>query len=601
MLSSDFAPPSRCDDFAFLLDHVLKVDSCAWLRGMPARDVREMMLDNADDLFRNVVQPLRQSGDLNGARFADGKVLAPTGFAQAYRKIVNAGLHACTIPEEEGGLGISPLLGQFIEEISAASNPALHMYYGFNASAAHSIRKFGAAWLADLVVPALVSGDWVATMALTEAQAGSDLAQVRTRAVPTADGHYRVTGDKIFISAGDHDLTANIIHVVLAREYDEAGNSKPGLAGLNVFVVPKSDLATGVANAVEVTGIEQKMGLHGNPTCALRFDGAVGYRLGSGDPGSAAGMAPLFAMMNHARLSTANGALGSAALAAEMTQAYALERRSGRVPHSLVGVGEADRIIDHPDVSRMILSVWSTVEGARAAIAWANFLGEEGRWHPDAATRDRSAAIARLLTPLLKAFVTDTAYQACDDCLQIHGGHGYVQATGIEQFTRDGRISRIYEGANGIQATDFVMRRLVADGGNPIDAIMQDIRHFLDSHGQDVHLAGVIAPLSYAFDQCEKALAAIQSYRSSAPDIVLQCSTAIVETVGLVLLGWRLAVSAVEARAASSSLQGHKLRLAQHWAVAHAVKAAGLRAMIDFAGVAAEAKADRRAHCESSR
>lgn len=596
MLSNDFAPLSRLADFTFLLDQVLKVDSRPWLTGLLSSGTRTLVLENADKLFRNVVEPLRVQGDRFGARFSDGKVTAPAGFAEAYRKIVDAGLHASTIPEKEGGIGLSPLLGQFIEEIGAGSNMALQMYYGFNASAVHSLRQYGDAWLADLIIPRLVSGEWVATMALTEPQAGSDLSQVRTRAVSQSDGTYRVTGDKIFISAGDHDMTDNIVHIVLARLQDEETGSLPGLSGLHVFVVPKFDFETGSSNRIDIKGIEHKMGLHGNPTCALSFDGSVGYRLRAGTQGSAAGMAPLFAMMNNARLSTGNGALGGAALAAEMTHGYALQRLSGRAPGSASRRDRpADPIIDHPDVGRMMLSIWSTVEGARATIAWVNLLGEEGRLHPDAGERRRCGAIAHLLTSLIKAFVTDAACEACDHCIQIYGGHGYIQDTGIEQFIRDGRITRIYEGANGIQAVDFVMRRLVEDDGYAIQAVIQEIRSFIVAQESDAGLATIIRPLSHTLDQCELALAMIGGLRATDQRTVLQCSTTLLAIVGLVLVGWRLAVSAVEARTAAPNLSAHKRRLAEHWAIHHAARAAGLRATIEFAGFAAQSSNDAAA------
>lgn len=575
MKHPDFTPLSRVDDYMFLLNHVVEIDSIPWLGGVPAREVRHLLFEQADTFFRRVIDPLRSKGDADGARFVDGQIVSPKGFKDAYRQIVESGWHACTIPEDEGGNGLSPLVGRFAEELSAGTNAALHMYYGFAAPAVQTIRRFSEPWLADLINPRLVSGDWLATMCLTEPQAGSDLAQVRTRARLNPDGTYSIVGNKIFISAGDHDLCDNIIHIVLARTENQ-GEVQPGLGGLNVFVVPKKHITEGNPNHIEVIGLEHKMGLHGNPTCALRFEGAVGHLLSAGGQGQAAGMAPLFAMMNHARLSTGNGALGTAAVAIEQTHSYATKRRSGRTVGS-VGDGNTEPalLIAQPDVARMILSAWSFVEGARATIIWATLIEEDGKSHPDIEIRRESTAISELLTPVLKAFLTDQAYLACDDCLQVHGGHGYIRDTGIEQFTRDLRVSRIYEGANGIQAADL-MRRIVSNKGLAMAAIATQIDAFIAHNQADPDLATIIPPLVDAFQALNRACGIISAYRDDDPAFALECSSGFLKLFGLVIVGWRSAFSATRAKNADPSKFEHKRRLAEHWATRHLPKAEGL-------------------------
>ncbi|WP_409592312.1 acyl-CoA dehydrogenase [Sphingobium sp.] len=528
-------------------------------------------------------------GDAEGTRFEDGRVVTPSGFRAAYEQLIEGGWHASPVPEEEGGIGLSTLISQCIEEMGAGANIAFQMFHGFTASAIHVVRLFGESWLANLVNPKLVAGKWSATMCLTEPEAGSDLTNVRTRAVVQADGTYRISGSKIFISAADHDLTDNIVHIVLARARDLEGQERPGLAGLNVFAVPKWSFRDGARNGVEVVAIEHKMGLHGNPTCAVEFENAVGHLLAPGKHGSAAGMAPLFEMMNHARLSTGIGALGVAAAAMEMAHQYATERRSGRAMGSAaVRSAPADPIILHPDVRRMVMSGWAFVEGGRAMISWTALLIEEARHHPDPDVRQESALLAQLLTPIIKAFLTDHAHAVCDDCIQIHGGHGYVRETGIEQFVRDVRITRIYEGANGIQAQDLVMRRMTVGDGMAVRVLLGQIDAFLDAQsnsGPNIIMNG----LKQATMHLEAAVALANDYRSARPDILLTCSTDLLELFGLVLVGWRLAVSATIARHVGEELFTHKRLLAEQWAVRHAVLSGSLLERMKCANLAFDA------------
>jgi alkylation response protein AidB-like acyl-CoA dehydrogenase len=576
MQTTDFAPLDRLADFTFLLDQVHHLDERPWLTGTFTMDVRQQILTQAEALFSEVAEPLRRVGDREGVQFVRGRVHAPAEFHKAYQAIVSAGWHASGIPEEEGGSGLSPLIGQFVEEMGAGANPALHMYYGFTTPAARVIRRFGAPWLADLIIPHLIAGRWTATMCLTEPQAGTDLAQVSSRAVPVGDGCYHLSGTKIFISAGDHDLVENIIHVVLARVHDQAGGTRSGLPGLGVFIVPKLGFGGEGHNGVDVIGVEQKMGLHGNPTCTLRFEQAKGYRLSPG-AGSAAGMAPLFEMMNHARLSTATGALGTAFAATGMAYRYACERRSGLAPGAPSDGRIAAPIIRHPDVERMLLSASAFVEGARALLSWAALLLEEQARNPDPACRSEAGAIAHLLPPILKAFVSDQAFLVCDDCLQVFGGHGYIQETGIEQLLRDIRVSRIYEGANGVQAHDLVMRRMVAADGRGVELLVEQIRLFVAAHSADMSLAPIMAPLADAVGELAAALRLCGHHRQHAPRILLECSADIVKLFGLVLVGWRSAVSVTAARGCDQNLFNHKFHLAAHWAVRHLPLTVALR------------------------
>ncbi len=579
MLEFSLIATDPVEDHKFLLSCVLGVDDRPWLLGIPAEETRGLLLDEAYKLFAEVVAPLRLKSDAEGVRLNAGRVTSPSGFPEAYRQIREAGLHAPTLPEDFGGAGLSPLLGQFVEEFSAGACLAMHMYYGFSASAPRTIRKFGDPALADKVIAPLVSGEWLATMCLTEPQAGSDLSQVRTMARPNGDGSYAITGDKIFITGGDSDLANNIIHIVLARIADATGAVQSGIGGLGVFLVARDDLDDGAPNHVTVTGIEHKMGLNGGATCSLSFDGAKGYSLASGKSGSAAGMAALFDMMNHARLATAVASVGVVATAATMATAYAQERRAGRAVGARPEEGQvAHAIIRHPDVERMISSAWSFVDGVRAVIAWAALLIAESTEHPDEAIRQQSGAIAHLLTPMLKAYVTDEAQRACDDCLQVFGGYGFIRETGIEQLLRDMRAARIYEGANGIQAQDFVMRRMTGPGEAAVAALIGQIRAFVVEHGQNPDLARIVPPLAQALDALESAVQTASRCRQGDVQTLLGFSLDLAHLFGTVLIGWRSAVSVVVARQAAPQQFTRKQLLASHWAIRHLPMTTGLAA-----------------------
>ena len=569
--------PDPVADHQFLLSSVLRVDERPWLAGIPAPETRALLLEEAHNLLGEVVAPLRLQSDVEGVRLHNGQVSTPPGFAQAYRQIREAGLHAPTLPEDLGGVGLSPLFAQFIEEMSAGACLALHMYFGFSTSAPRTITKFGAKDLVDCVVPPLVSGEWLATMCLTEPQAGSDLAQVRTLARPSGDGGWRISGEKIFITGGDSDLADNIIHIVLARIADGDGQTRSGIGGLGVFVVPRNHLDDGRANGVSVTGIEHKMGLNGGATCSLSFDDAQGYALASGATGSAAGMAPLFDMMNHARLATAVASVGVAATAAQMATFYAAERRAGRAAGIAPETGYAAHSIDrHPDVERMIASAWAFVEGARALLAWTALQMEEAACHPEEASRRDAAGIAHLLTPMLKAYVTDAAQAICDDCLQVFGGYGFVRETGVEQLLRDIRAGRIYEGANGIQAQDFVMRRMAGPGAAAVDGVVAQMRDFMTEQADNPHLAGVLFPLQEALEALVCGVRAATAVREADARALLSVSLDVVHLFGIVLIGWRSAVSVVAACDSAPELLARKQLLARHWARRHLPHAIGL-------------------------
>jgi alkylation response protein AidB-like acyl-CoA dehydrogenase len=581
MSDFDFLYNDPIEDHKFLLTNVLKVDEKPWLQGMPDEETRGMLLSEVESFFSSVVSPLRLSSDIEGVRLENGRIHTPKGYAEAYKQLCEIGFNAPTIPEEMGGAGLSYVFNQFLEEFGTSASVAFLMYFGFATSSCHAISKFGDATLIEKTVPKLVSGEWLATMALTEPHAGSNLAEVRTLAKRRDDGTFSITGDKVFITGGDSDLADNIVHVVLARTEDENGTPLAGIGGLGVFVVTRDDLDTGEDNGVEVVGIEHKMGLNGGATCSMHFDNAKGYQLAPGGKGSAAGMAPLFEMMNHARLGTAVTGVGVAAKAAEMTTAYAMERTAG----SAAGLarnadGSGHPIICHPDIYRIIASAWSFVEGTRATLIWGALLIADSHEHTDENERKESGLMAHLLVPLLKAYATDTATQICDDCIQVFGGYGYVRETGIEQLFRDLRASRIYEGANGVQANDFVMRRMAGKGEQAIKLLIAKIRKSIEDFRKIPALTTLSNQLTLAVDSLERISTIASETRENDVRALLAVSLDIVHLFGIVLVGWRSTVSVIVAHESNSPLLERKMLLAKNWATRQLPMTAGLEARI---------------------
>ncbi|MEY2943985.1 MAG: hypothetical protein RLY97_1999 [Pseudomonadota bacterium] len=431
-------------------------------------DIIDAVIGEGGKFTAEVLAPLNASGDAEGCtRHADGSVTTPKGFKAAYDQFRDAGWGTLSHPAEYGGQGMPHVLGFVMEEFLCSANQAFAMYSGLTNGAIASIRTYATPELQAKYLPNMVSGHWLGTMNLTEPHCGTDLGLLRTRAVPQVDGSYEITGTKIFISAGDQDLTENIIHLVLAKTPDAPDSSK----GISLFIVPKflvnDDGSLGARNAVSCGAIEHKMGIHGNATCVLNYDGAKGWLVGEENKGLAA----MFVMMNAARLGVGMQGLAQAEVAYQNAVIYAQERRQGR---ALTGPADpqqkADMLFVHPDVRRMLMDTKAFTEAMRALSLWTGLQVELS--HKAASDEERQAAddLVGLLTPIIKGYGTDKGFECTVNMQQIWGGHGYIIDNGMEQFVRDARIAMIYEGANGVQAMDLVGRKLGAKGGQVIGA-----------------------------------------------------------------------------------------------------------------------------------
>jgi len=458
-------------DTRFVIEEVLGIAGYAALPGFDALspDLLAAVLDEAGKFAAEIVAPLNGVGDSEGCtRAADGSVRTPTGFADAYRAFREAGWGTLSLPVEFGGQGLPHVLGFAVDEFMCAANHSFAMYPGLTNGAINAIMATASDTLKQAYLPKMVSGEWTGTMNLTEPHCGTDLGLIRTKAVPQADGTYAVTGTKIFISAGEHDLAANIIHLVLAKTPDAPAGSK----GISLFLVPKLLLDAagnpGTRNAVSCGALEHKMGIHGNATCVMNYDGATGWLVGEENKGLAA----MFIMMNAARLGVGIQGLGQGEAAYQNGAIYARERRQGRALTGPAEPGEpADLLIVHPDVRRMLMEAKAFTEGMRALVLWTGLQIELGEKSPDEATRTTANDLVGLLTPVIKGYGTDQGFATAVAMQQIWGGHGYIAENGMEQFVRDARIAMIYEGANGVQAMDLVGRKLAANGGRAIQAL----------------------------------------------------------------------------------------------------------------------------------
>src|SRR5437868_3142645 len=462
-----------------------QVDRATNLRGFSdaSADVREAIRGEAAKLSEEVLQPLNRVGDLAGCtRHDDGSVTTPKGFKEAFRQIAEGGWLGISAPTEYGGQGLPVTLSQAVNEFQISANMAFSMYGGLTMGATAALIVHGKPEQKKMFVPKMVAGQWTGTMNLTEPQCGTDLGLLRTKAVKQADGSYKITGTKIFISAGEHDLAENIIHLVLAR----IEGATSGIKGVSLFVVPKvlvnADGTLGARNGVTCGSIEHKMGIHGNSTCVMNYDGATGWLIGEENKG----MQGMFVMMNEARLGVAVQGLAQSEVAYQNAAAYARDRLQGR---SLTGAKApdkpADPIIAHPDGRRTLRTLKASNEPARAMVIWTALKSDVAHRSSDPKDRQEADDHMGLMTPVMKGVMTDVGFSNAVLAQQMFGGHGYIAEHGMEQFVRDARIAMIYEGANGIQALDLVGRKLPRDGGRAVISFFNEVPALAKDHGTE--------------------------------------------------------------------------------------------------------------------
>ncbi len=543
------------DETLFLLNDVFHIERYANLPGFAdaSPDVVEAVLGEAAKFCETTLLPLNRVGDAEGCRRTDdGGVTTPSGFRDAFRALAAGGWIGISVPAEFGGQGLPVALTQAVNEFLASANMAFAMYPGLTQGAIAALYAHGTPDLKALYLPKLVAGAWTGTMNLTEPQCGTDLGLIRTKAVRQADGSFRITGTKIFISAGEHDLAPNIVHLVLAR----IEGAPEGTRGLSLFVVPKvlpnADGSLGSRNAVTCGAIEQKMGIHGNATCVMNYDGATGWLIAEEQHGLHA----MFTMMNEARLGVGVQGLALSEVAYQNAVAYAKERLQGR---ALTGAKHTDKpadpIIVHPDVRRVLMSIRAFNEAARALVMWTALESDVARRSGDAKARQAADDHMGLLTPVIKGVLTDIGFANTVAAQQVFGGHGYIKEWGMEQLVRDARIPMIYEGANGIQALDLVGRKLARDGGRALMAFFNEVQGYLKQRVDSDALNVYLRPLGQSLAHLQQASMWFMQNAMTKPDHAGAGATDYMHLFGLVALGymWARIAEAATARLAAGA------------------------------------------------
>jgi len=553
-------------DMQFLLHDLLNV-TASDIPGYADLDAgfTAAVLQEAGKLASDVLAPLNPVGDREGCTLENGTVRTPTGFKAAFEQLKEGGWTALDCDPNYGGQGLPYLIGTAVGEIFVAANMALNMYQGLTHGAYSAIHAHGTADQKATFLPNMVSCKWTGTMNLTEPHCGTDLGLMRTKAEPQPDGSYRITGQKIFISAGEHDMAENIIHLVLAK----APGGGEGTKGISLFIVPKflvnADGSLGNRNALSVGKIEHKMGIHGNATCVMNYDGATGYLLGELHKG----MRAMFTMMNEARIGVGVQGYAVAEAAYQNALAYAKDRLHGR---DVTGVknpdGPADPLIVHPDIRRNLMDQKSFVEGARAFTFWGASLIDRAHRTGDASAE----GLISLLTPVIKGFQTDRGFDVAVAAQQVYGGHGYIEEWGMSQFARDARIAMIYEGANGIQALDLVARKLAADGGKPVMAFFDLVKTFVKENEADDRLkSGFLDPLKTASKSLQGAAMYFMQNGMKSPNAALSGSYDFMHLMGHVCLGlmWarmaKAAYAALDAGAADRDFYEAKIATGRYY------------------------------------
>jgi alkylation response protein AidB-like acyl-CoA dehydrogenase len=545
------------DDALFLLNDVFHLDHYGNLPGFSdaSPDVVEAVLREAAKFSEEVLTPLNRVGDKEGCKRApDGSVATPKGFKDAYNQIVEGGWTGISVPSEFGGQGLPATLTEIVNEFFCSANMAFAMYPGLTQGAIAALLVHASAELKTKYLPKMVEGVWTGTMNLTEPHCGTDLGLLRSKAVKQPDGSYKISGTKTFISAGEHDLSENIIHLVLAR----IEGAPAGTKGISLFVVPKilvkDDGSLGSRNAVSCGSIEEKMGIHGNSTCVMNYDGAIGWLIGEENRGLNA----MFTMMNEARLGVGVQGLALSEVAYQNAAAYAKERLQGR---SISGVKfpdkAADPIIVHPDVRRALMSIRAFNEAGRALIMWTALKSDVAHRSDDEKERKSADDHMGLLTPVIKGVLTDGGFANAVMAQQIFGGHGYIAEHGMEQFVRDARIAQIYEGANGIQALDLVGRKLGKDGGRAIMAFFNEVQTYLKERANSDEMNVYLKPLGQSLAHLQEASMWFMQNAMAKPDNAGAGSYDYMHLFGLVALGymWCRIAEAVLVKKGNASAQ----------------------------------------------
>ena len=508
-----FAPPLA--DHLYTLYDLLDFEGHARLPGFEhcTRDVIEAVLEQSARFSAEVLYPLHRQADEEGVHFDGGTVTTPKGFKEAYRQLVAGGWPALTAAPEHGGQGMPHMVNFLFEEMINGANLSFGLFPGLTRGAYVAIAQHGTDAQQALYAAKLASGEWAGSMCLTEAHCGTDLGLLKTHAVPHGDGSHAITGTKIFISAGEHDLTENIIYLVLARLPDAPKGSK----GISLFVVPKvlvkEDGSLGARNAVACGSVEHKMGIHGCPTCVMNFDGATGWLMGEPNQGLKA----MFAMMNTERIAVGIHGLAIAEASYQNAVAYARERRQGRAPAGARDAAHpADPIIVHPDVRRMLMTQRALTEGCRMLALWTAQALDVSERHADAGERRKADDMVALMTPVVKAFLTDSGVEVANTGVQVLGGHGFIRANGQEQYLRDVRITPIYEGTNGVQAMDLVGRKVLHL--DLFGSFATPVQGFVERHEGDEVLAEFVEPLAASYDLLEDATRVLRERAGMHPD-----------------------------------------------------------------------------------
>ena len=559
-------------DVLFLLSDVFGIERYNNLPGFSdaTSDVVEAILREGARLCEEVFAPLNRTGDQEGCRFEGGAVTTPAGFKDAYRAYVDGGWMGLSFPPEFGGQGLPATLNTAMQEFCTSANFALAMYPGLTQGAIAALLAHGSEEQKRTYVPRMVEGAWTGTMNLTEPHCGTDLGLLKTKAVPNGDGSYAISGTKIFISAGEHDLAENIVHLVLARIEGAPASTK----GISLFVVPKflvgADGSLGARNGVACGSIEHKMGIHGNATCVMNYDGATGWLVGEENRGLAA----MFVMMNEARLAVGVQGLAVGEVAYQNAVAYAKERLQGR---ALTGPKApdkpADPIIVHPDVRRTLMEIRATNEAARALVLWTALNADIARRSPDEAERRTAEDYLGLMTPVVKGVLTDIGFDNAVKAQQMFGGHGYIEEWGMSQFVRDARIAMIYEGANGVQAMDLVGRKLAKDGGRAVMAFFNEVGGFCQENAGDEGLKPFVGPLQQSLGHLQQATMWFMNNAMAKPDNAGAGATDYMHLMGLVALGYMWARMAKAAQGA----EGEAKRVTGRFFMERVLPETGLR------------------------